>query len=512
MNVISTRSIEIAAGMAADPAVRPVVKEWMRRAAERHIRKSPEMLEKIVSRHQIEDEVARNSRSKQWRLSKAKSRELVDKLSAQLEVGTEFYVFDFNRNAAFQDFLEEARSVLDWLDAIPRSDRHLKRIDRVSYREAAGISADWHRRLVELTTNSNDVTEEIDVIESFDDGCRFVELKGAIALLREGSCMNHCVGGRGYVEAVKNGSTRIFSLRDPSNRPHVTIEVRRTYRRKAFCAVQIKGKGNAAPALNGSWAAYCRAFVISQGWEVTRDGNLIGLYTIGGRTFDDPDEMLGALLDQVDAERLGALRGGSLSRVLGDAGIAGVILRNVDRLKDGTRRRLLKVLTPDQEPAFQTELVMVHEHGPNARNIEVRTLAMPSALMEALASGFFFGIEGEASSAIGPYLDKAVAEMKAEPHHVHKLEMGGLPKGADLLQQVMAYCGLTKKLDDVRTSVLSARNKVVGELSSAIRRAARSGETPPPAVGDWARQLAHLELVSRPAVEKMTLDSRHLVI
>jgi hypothetical protein len=432
-------------------------------------------------------------------------------LSLQLAAGTDFYVFDFNRNPAFDLFLAESRQVLDWLDAIPESDRHLKRLDRVSYQEAAAISADWHRRLLELTANSDaSLIEEVEEAALYEDGCRFLELKGPIALLREGNLMSHCVGGRGYVESVQNGATRIFSLRDPANRPHVTIEVRRTYRRKAYCAVQIKGRGNAAPALNGSWAAYCRAFVISQGWEVTRDGNLIGLYTIGGRTFDDPDDMLGALLDQVDTERLPALRGGSLARVLGDTSIVGLILRNVARLKAETRLRLLKLLTPDASPTFETEAVMVH--GPDAQNIEVRTLAMPSALMEALAGGFFVGLEGETSSAIRPYLGKAVVELTERPQHIHKLAMGGLSKGADLLQQVMAFCGLAQQLEEARTLASSKRSKVIGELSSAIRRAARAGQAPPAEVGDWARQLAHLDLVSRPAVERMQLDGRYLVI
>lgn len=512
MNVISTRSIEIAASVAAEPAVRPAVKAWMLKAAERHIRKTRDMLEKIVSKHQIEYEVDRNLHSKKWRLDRKASRALAEKMSAQLSEGTEFWLFDATRNDAYQEFLAESRSVLDWLDAIPESDRHLRRIERMSYGEAAAISVDWHRRLLALTSaaESDDVLEEIDCALEYEDGCRFVELKGPIALIREGHLMGHCVGGRGYVESVQKGATRIFSLRDPSNRPHVTIEVRRAWQRKALCAIQIKGRGNAAPAMNGSWAAYCRAFIVAQGWEVSRDGNLIGLHTIGGKTYDDPDDMLGALLDLVDRKSLRSLRGGSLSRVLGDTSIMGLILRNVARLKDGTRKRLLKLLTPDHDPNFETESVVVQ--GPDARSIEVRTLVMPSALMEALAAGFFAGLEGEATIAIAPYLGKTVTEMKAKPHHVHKLAMGGLPKGADLLQQVMAFCGLAKQLDDLRKTVTSTRSEVVGELSSAIRRAARAGQTPPAEGGDWARQLAHLDLVSRPAVEKMGLDSRYLVI
>lgn len=48
------------------------------------------------------------------------------------------------------------------------------------------------------------------------------ELTGK-ALKNEGEIMGHCVGG--YCEDVISGSTRIFSLRDPKGRSHVTVEV-----------------------------------------------------------------------------------------------------------------------------------------------------------------------------------------------------------------------------------------------------------------------------------------------
>jgi hypothetical protein len=137
---------------------------------------------------------------------------------------------------------------------------------------------------------------------------------------------------------------------------------------------------------------------------------------------------------------------------------------------------------------------------------------MPSALMEALAAGLFVGLEEEISSAIKPYLGKAVVELTVGPQHIHKLAMGGLSRGADLLQQVIAFCGLTQQLDEARTLARLKRSKVMLELSSAIRRAARSGQTPPAGVSDWASQLAHMDLVSGAAVERMGQDSRYLVI
>jgi len=46
----------------------------------------------------------------------------------------------------------------------------------------------------------------------------------ADALKYEGDTMGHCVGG--YCPDVASGKSRIFSLRDAKNEPHVTIEVR----------------------------------------------------------------------------------------------------------------------------------------------------------------------------------------------------------------------------------------------------------------------------------------------
>ena len=39
----------------------------------------------------------------------------------------------------------------------------------------------------------------------------------------EGEHMGHCVGG--YAQDVAEGRTEIYSLRDPNNKPHVTIEM-----------------------------------------------------------------------------------------------------------------------------------------------------------------------------------------------------------------------------------------------------------------------------------------------
>jgi hypothetical protein len=77
----------------------------------------------------------------------------------------------------------------------------------------------------------------------------------------EGCEMGHCVGG--YCDPVSQGQMKIYSLRDPANEPHATIEVippgpAGEYREQDLVAYsdtkrtkgrvgQIKGKGNAPP-------------------------------------------------------------------------------------------------------------------------------------------------------------------------------------------------------------------------------------------------------------------------
>ena len=53
--------------------------------------------------------------------------------------------------------------------------------------------------------------------------------------------MNHCVGG--YCDRVEQGKSVIYSLRDPSNKPHVTLETEGD----TFDFEQIMGNSNSDP-------------------------------------------------------------------------------------------------------------------------------------------------------------------------------------------------------------------------------------------------------------------------
>lgn len=57
----------------------------------------------------------------------------------------------------------------------------------------------------------------------------------------EGNLMNNCVGD--YCKPVQQGRTEIFSLRDPKNKPHATLEIEPKYNE----VVQIQGNSNREP-------------------------------------------------------------------------------------------------------------------------------------------------------------------------------------------------------------------------------------------------------------------------
>ena len=106
-------------------------------------------------------------------------------------------------------------------------------------------------------------------------------------LAREGNQMGHCVGG--YCSEVASGDTRIFSLRDPKGKSHVTVEVepppviydangKPTGKTAAggYNILQIKGKQNRAP--NPEYLPYVQDFVREGKWGEVRDLDNAGMY------------------------------------------------------------------------------------------------------------------------------------------------------------------------------------------------------------------------------------------
>jgi len=132
-----------------------------------------------------------------------------------------------------------------------------ERIDlpSMTLEEAIQRSDEWHRAMAgegegkfyqeknivygPKWTIKGDLNSPIEVKEY--EGWTIQEVRGKNDLQVEGNKQNHCVSS--YCRQVDEGNLKIFSLRDPYNEPHVTMEVSpdgRTF-------YQIKGHSNSEP-------------------------------------------------------------------------------------------------------------------------------------------------------------------------------------------------------------------------------------------------------------------------
>jgi hypothetical protein len=95
-------------------------------------------------------------------------------------------------------------------------------------RRAAEYDAEKAKAMAKANASS---VEGMPIPKQYDDGYKWVELKHDTdpkktekALKSEGEMMGHCVGG--YCPNVESGEIKIFSLRGPDGKSHVTIEAR----------------------------------------------------------------------------------------------------------------------------------------------------------------------------------------------------------------------------------------------------------------------------------------------
>lgn len=137
--------------------------------------------------------------------------------------------------------------IIDWANA-----KHpdIMQYDMQQANEAAHL---WHEELKSKQSYSTYKTNN--VVYKFSDNWSMVKLTEGDCKA-EGELMGHCVGS--YCSSVAQGTTHIYSLRDPKNLPHVTIEIdiERHYssldslynnRKGVMEVVQIQGKQNEDP-------------------------------------------------------------------------------------------------------------------------------------------------------------------------------------------------------------------------------------------------------------------------
>ena len=126
------------------------------------------------------------------------------------------------------------------------------------------------------------------------------------SLTAEGDYMGHCVGS--YCDDVIAGNKRIFALRDPEGKPHVTVEAQKGSD-DSWSLNQIKGSGKRDPSqaitpeILETVQPYLKDFLNSQPWGTVRDMKNTGLRDMseyaghkGSRfmTLSEHDELLKA--------------------------------------------------------------------------------------------------------------------------------------------------------------------------------------------------------------------------
>lgn len=151
--------------------------------------------------------------------------------------------------------------------------RQLSKMTRLTLEQAVRHADQWFAR---LQAAGREHAEKADAtgtkpVMNFHDGFRWVRITDPVALDREGSIMQHCVGGGSYDEEMQQGRCEIYSLRDRNNQPHVTIDVVVLGRNKDNKEIeQIKGKQNASPVQK--YAPYISAFLNKSGFKVAQTG------------------------------------------------------------------------------------------------------------------------------------------------------------------------------------------------------------------------------------------------
>lgn len=103
----------------------------------------------------------------------------------------------------------------------------------------------WHKEVSQQRSPvqvKQDQAGQDQVEMTFPDGFSIVQV-AASNLAQEGSLMGHCVGS--YCHEVESGLTRIYSLRDSKNQPHVTLEV--SLQKSTPTLIQVQGKQNTTP-------------------------------------------------------------------------------------------------------------------------------------------------------------------------------------------------------------------------------------------------------------------------
>ena len=164
------------------------------------------------------------------------------------------YLGSLSVNGAFRGAVRE---LLDWYVAVH------PHLEAFTFAGAMAASEEWHRPA--RTKRGDPVALEVEgqradrMIYRWPDGWMVVNVATRRGLAAEGASMGHCVGHEGgmYWQEVRDGVGQVWSLRDPTGVPHVTLEMHLHPR----IPVQIQGVGNMPVRDRGVQARLLEALV-----------------------------------------------------------------------------------------------------------------------------------------------------------------------------------------------------------------------------------------------------------
>lgn len=180
---------------------------------------------------------------------------------------------------------EILQNIVDWINA-EGTDEYLNG----SFQDADYAAERWHHSR-SMDDDLQISSQDENVIHRWDDGWKVVRVPPGDCSA-EGQAMGHCVSG--YADKVRKGHTMIYSLRDPKDRPHVTVELILMAREDGseWVINQIKGKQNAVP--KDEYGRRVIEWIKSSGFRIDTTDYLRML-------MDDPEELLRILPMMVES-------------------------------------------------------------------------------------------------------------------------------------------------------------------------------------------------------------------
>ena len=229
----------------------------------------------------------------------------------------------------------------------------------------------------------------------------------------EGCAMGHCVGG--YCDVVSSGRIVIYSLRDPKNEPHATIEVTPTLplgrTRSRGTVDQIKGNGNAPPI--EKYRPMIKQWLQTTDFEYERSEDYLNILSEEeireklfkgelsqdlerslARNTEDP-QIIKFFLSQILAA--GYTFGGTdIARVtkLGAPDIAETLLRN-DNLSEDHRLSLVKINFQLRQPVLGLRIAMLIGARGTTPNQDFDPASLSSRIWEELGDELTKGYDDE---------------------------------------------------------------------------------------------------------------------